>query len=81
MEPWWAWPLALSDRACCCPGRPLVVAVLPPAPGRPYPEELLLCGHHYRISVGSLIAARAAVFDESGAVIPADWAATLPGAA
>jgi hypothetical protein len=50
----WAWPLAFAERACCCPARPLVVAVMPPSPGRPYPMDLLLCGHHYRASLVTL---------------------------
>lgn len=79
--PWWAWPLTLTDRACCCPARPLVVVVLPPVPWRPYPQELLLCGHHYRTSVGALIAVDAAVYDECGPVFQADCAATLARAA
>ena len=40
--------LAAVGRACCCPARPLVVAVILPAAGRPHPTDLLLRGHHYR---------------------------------
>ena len=36
----WAWPLAFAERACCCPARPVVTTVMPPAPGRPYPIDL-----------------------------------------
>ncbi len=39
--------LAAVGRACC-PARPLVVAVILPAAGRPHPTDLPLRGHHYR---------------------------------
>jgi len=32
---------------------------MPPVPGRPYPVDLWLCGHHYRSSVTALDAAGA----------------------
>jgi hypothetical protein len=56
----------LADRACCCQSRPVVIAVLPPSPGRPHLTELLLCGHHYRLSRRALAAAGATVLDLSG---------------
>ena len=68
---WWAWPLEFAGRACCCPAKPAAVVVMPPADGRPYPVDLLLCAHHYRASVGALLAAGAAVYDAGGVVIPA----------
>jgi len=55
--------LAAAGRACCCPARPVVVAVIPPAAGRPHPTDLLLCGHHYRACRDGLEAAGAAVRD------------------
>jgi hypothetical protein len=55
-----------ASRACCCPARPVVVAVMPPAPGRDHPTDLLLCGHHYRVSLAALSRAGAAVFDGAG---------------
>lgn len=67
---WWAWPLEVAERACCCPARPAAVVVMPPASGRPYPIDLLLCTHHYRISVLALLAAGAMVYDAAGVVIP-----------
>jgi hypothetical protein len=67
----WAWPLAFAERACCCPARPVVVVVMPPAPGRPYPIDLLLCGHHYRATEIALLAAGATVYGETGVVSPA----------
>jgi hypothetical protein len=49
------------DQACCCVARAVVRVVLPPAPGRPHETELLLCGHHYRVSRDALAAAHARV--------------------
>jgi hypothetical protein len=67
----WAWPLAFAERACCCPARPVVTAVMAPATGRPYPIDLLLYGHHYRASEVALLAAGATVYDNTGIVSPA----------
>ena len=36
-------------RARCCPSRPLVAAVIPPAAGRPHPTDLL-CGHRHHLA-------------------------------
>ncbi len=55
-----------ADRACCCPAKPVVIAILPPASGRPHPVDLLLCGHHYRVSRRALAAAGALVVDMQG---------------
>ncbi|HTS97347.1 MAG TPA: hypothetical protein VMI33_12060 [Streptosporangiaceae bacterium] len=59
-----------AERACCCPSRPTVVAVIPPSPGRAHATELLLCGHHYRRSRRALTAAGAAVLDPAGLPVP-----------
>jgi hypothetical protein len=67
-----AEPLAGAGRACCCPARPVVTVVMPPASGRPHPVDLLLlCGHHYRVSRAAVTAAGAAVYDELGAPVRA----------
>jgi hypothetical protein len=66
-----AEPLAGAWRACCCPARPVVTVVMPPAPGRPHPVDLLLCGHHYRVCGAAVAAAGAAVYDELGAPVRA----------
>jgi hypothetical protein len=58
--------LTKAGRACCCPAKPVVVAVMPPAPGRDHATDLLLCGHHHRASREALAAAGAAVFDDAG---------------
>ena len=50
-------------HACCCPGRPAVKVIMPPAAGRTHPVDLWLCGHHYRASLAALLAAAASVED------------------
>jgi hypothetical protein len=53
-------PAVLTDRSRRCPARPVVRVIMPPAQTRPWEADLLLCGHHYRVSRGSLAAACAA---------------------
>lgn len=55
-----------SRRACCCPARPAVIAVMPAANGRQWSAELLLCGHHYRQSRQALAANGARLLDVMG---------------
>jgi hypothetical protein len=55
-----------AGRACCCPAKPAVIAVMPPSPGRAHPTDLLLCGHHYRVSRQALAAVGALVLDTDG---------------
>ena len=50
-----------EDRACCCPAHPVVRVIMPPTPERRHSVDLLLCGHHYRISRQALATARARV--------------------
>ena len=50
-----------GDQACCCVARAVVRVIMPPAEGRPHETELLLCGHHYRVSHAALSAAHARV--------------------
>ena len=66
-----AVPLDVTARACCCPARPVVTVVMPPTAGRPHPVDLLLCGHHFRVSQASLQAAGADVYDKTGLLIMA----------
>jgi hypothetical protein len=54
------------DRACCCVARAVVRVVMPQTSGRPHETELLLCGHHYRVSRDALVAARARVEELPG---------------
>ncbi len=58
---------ALADQACCCPAKAIVRVVLPPTPARSHQTDLMLCGHHYRISRQALAAARAKVSELPGA--------------
>jgi hypothetical protein len=53
----------LADQACCCPAQAMVRVILPPTATRPHETELLLCGHHYRVSRQALAAAHAAVLE------------------
>jgi len=62
-------PHVVADLACCCPAKPAVTVIMPPAPGRPDAVDLLLCGHHFRISRAALTAAGAAVYDDTGALV------------
>lgn len=62
-------PIAVNDRACCCPARPMVTVVMPPTADRPYSIDLLLCGHHYRVNRAALRAAGATSYDQAGAAI------------
>jgi hypothetical protein len=67
-----AHALRTAERACCCSARPVVIAVMPPKPGRDHPTELMLCAHHYRASREALAASGATVFDRDGRpVMPA----------
>jgi hypothetical protein len=59
-------PEGRDDRACCCPARPVVQAIMPPTAERRQSVDLLLCGHHYRASRPALAAAGATVFTLSG---------------
>ncbi len=39
-----------ADRACCCPAKAVVRVIMPATAARPHETDLLLCGHHYRVS-------------------------------
>ena len=62
-----------ADQACCCVARAVVRVVMPPTPNRPDETELLLCGHHYRVSRASLVAAHARVEELPSAAADAAW--------
>jgi hypothetical protein len=66
-----------AETACCCVANAVVRVVLPPTPARPRETELLLCGHHYRVSRHALATARAAVYELPGT--PEDTAAWIHG--
>jgi hypothetical protein len=57
---------AVVGSACCCPARPVVRVVMPPTAIRLHRTELLLCGHHYRVSRQTLAAANATVTELPG---------------
>jgi len=62
-----------SQRACCCPAPPSVIAVIP-ANDRHEATELLLCGHHYRQSRRALAASEATLTDLKGyPLTPETW--------
>ncbi|SRR5579871_4196966 len=54
-------PVGREDRACCCPAQPVVRVIMPPSSKRQHSVDLLLCGHHYRVSRQALAAARARI--------------------
>ncbi len=53
--------VAPVDPADCCLARATVRVIMPPTPARPRETDLLLCGHHYRVSRAALASARAEV--------------------
>ena len=62
------------QRACCCPAMPAVIAVIPAQDQRRAPADLLLCGHHYRVSRSALTAAGATILDLHGYPLTSgDW--------
>jgi hypothetical protein len=63
------------SRACCCPANAVVRVILPPTAARPRETDLLLCGHHYRVSRRALAAAHATVRQIPGT--PAETAAWI----
>jgi hypothetical protein len=56
----------------------VVTVVMPPTASRPHPVDLLLCGHHFRVSQASLRAAGADVYDKTGLQIMAGTQARPP---
>ncbi len=54
---------SVPSRSCCCPARPVVKVIMPPTAERAHPVDLWLCGHHYRVSLATLIGAGATVED------------------
>jgi hypothetical protein len=58
-------PVTLGP-ACCCPANPVVRVIMPATAARPHRTELLLCGHHYRVSCEALAVANATVTELLG---------------
>jgi hypothetical protein len=40
----------MDNQSCCCPSRAVARVIMPPTAERPHEVELLLCGHHLRLS-------------------------------
>jgi hypothetical protein len=59
-------PTGPADRACCCASKAAVRVTMPPTATRPHQTDLLLCGHHYRVSRRALEAAQAIVRELPG---------------
>jgi hypothetical protein len=57
---------ALADRACCCAAKAAVRVTMPRSLSRRHSTELLLCGHHYRVSRKALSAVGAVVRELPG---------------
>jgi hypothetical protein len=69
-------PSARNDEyADCCSAKAIVRVVMPPRRSRPRSTDLLLCGHHYRVSRQALAAASAVARGLPGT--PSDIAAWL----
>lgn len=62
-------PAIGSKQGDCCASRPAFRVVVPPSACRPHPSELLLCGHHYRVSRESLARIGAAAYDALGRLV------------
>src|SRR6516164_11772054 len=81
MLPECAAPFSVTDQACCCPARPVVMVILPARATRPFPADLLLCGHHFRVNESALRAAGAVAYDATGAPVTGDQVAAAAHAA
>ena len=57
---------AVLGPACCCPANPVVRVIMPATAARPHRTELLLCGHHCRVSRQALAAANATITELPG---------------
>lgn len=64
-EALWIVRLELAPRACCCPAKPSVVAIMPSGVDQAESADLLLCGTHYRAAAEGLRAAGAVVYSGS----------------
>jgi 5-methylcytosine-specific restriction endonuclease McrA len=53
--------VAPVDHADCCLARPTVRVTMPPTQARPRPADLMLCGHHFRVSRAALAVVHAEV--------------------
>ena len=56
----------IGCRSDCCSAPAQYSVLLPANSSRQHSGELLLCGHHTRLSRDALLAAGAAIYDSSG---------------
>lgn len=70
--------LRTAGRACCCAARPVVIALIPPTPGREHRTDLLLCMHHFRVSRHALAVTGASVVDFDRRLVAPDAPCYLP---
>jgi len=70
-------PAGHEDRACCCPAYPVVRVIMPSTSERRHSVDLLLCGHHYRVSRQALAAAGARIENLPGKAGAAEAALLL----
>jgi hypothetical protein len=75
---WSATPSELPGPACCCLAKTAVRITMPPTPARPHETDLLLCGHHYRVSRRAVAACGASVSELPAT--PSDVAAWIRAA-
>ena len=59
-------PGSVAGRACCCPTKAVVRVIMPATAARPHETDLLLCGHHYRVSRRALTEKRAVIVELPG---------------
>ena len=62
--------MIVNTRADCCSARAGYRVILPATGERPEPAELLLCGHHLRVSQASLEARKATVLEVDRTLAP-----------
>ncbi len=60
------------ERSCCCSAPPIVRAVFVASSPAVHSVDLLLCGHHYRVSAATLSSMAAMIFDRQGYLIALD---------
>lgn len=59
-----------GERACCCTAPAVVRAVLTCSTPSFHSVDLLLCGHHYRVTSPELLRRGAMIFGRDGHLLP-----------
>lgn len=62
-------PAPSLAEACCCPAPARYQVLMPPTHERTRAVELLLCGHHYQVSMNALRDAGGWVYDDTGCLV------------